>query len=83
MTHVVLNEIDVHYYSYLDIYSNVKDARLIQESKFDVGSPIGNWLSERGVNVHFSTMQSNDLVKCIVYANLSEEQQVEYILRFQ
>lgn len=84
MAYIILDEIDINYYLYLDIYTNVKEARELQESKFDVGSTIGNWLYERGVKVHFSTMNdlSKDLIKCVVYANLTEEQQVEYILRF-
>lgn len=82
MAYMVLDEIDIEYYLYLDIYSNVKDARNIQEAKFNVGSTIGDWLNDRGV--HYSTMNnpSKDLIKCIVYANLTEELQVEYLLRF-
>lgn len=83
MANMVLDEIDIGFYIYLDIFANVKDAQSIQKQRFDKDSSKGKWLFERGIKIHHSTMQSTDLIKCIVYADLTEEQQVEYLLRFE
>jgi hypothetical protein len=80
---VVLDEIDFNYFLlFSDIDGEIEKTK--QMIKFSPDTLRGKWAKENGVRYKQTTMNNHlqSICKYVVYADLSEHQQTDYLLRF-
>lgn len=82
MTQMVLDEMDVEYFLHMKLGDAVKEVNRQFTQKYDNESELGKWLTTQNIKVQFITLNGVDRVKCVVYADMDEVQQVQYMLKF-
>ena len=83
MTKLVLGEIDVDYFQ-LNFMLNAHTIAQDHMDLFSKNTRKGQWLAENGIRACHTLMNNPNKAKCksVVYADLTEHQQTDYILRF-
>jgi hypothetical protein len=80
---MVLNEFDANNF---EMFSNRTVVQITEDqlALFGPGTKIGDWLKENGTKAQYTTMTNHrsDMHKFVVYADLTDIQQSDYILRF-
>jgi hypothetical protein len=79
---VVLDEIDIDYFLWVE--EDVKLEQTKQMIKFSADTLRGKWAKENNVRFKHTTMSNpnTSMYKIVAYADLTEHQQTDYLLRF-